>query len=151
MVWFGVANDYKHLLVVFWIWVIDDWRLCVIFNYVVSILTRTSLQREHWTRLISKYVISTNQLHLVPYKNYFPSGMRLDVFLLNIFALIVKQPMRIPGPSDTSHIDLKLWLWFRRWLNNNILRFGQFLNHAVMLFLNLYELVRISCILLLVW
>lgn len=77
--------------------------------------------------------------------------MRLDVFLLYIFAFIIKKSMRISRPSYTSHIHfkLRLWLWWR--LNNNILGFGKFLHQMVMLLLDLNQLIWINSILLLIW
>ena len=45
--------------------------------------------------------------------------MCLNVFLGNVFAFIIKEPMRISCPGDASHIDFKNCPWLM--LHHNIL------------------------------
>ena len=151
VVWFGVADDYQHLLVVFWVRIVDDWRLGVVLDNVISMLDWTALQRKHRSRWVPKDVVSTDQLHFIADEDDFSTRVCFDVFLLNIFAFVVKQPMRIPSPGDAPHVNFKLWLRLR-WslLNDDILGFSQLLNKVVMLFLDRNELIWINGILLLV-
>lgn len=132
-----VPHHNKHLLVVIGIRVVNARRFGVIFYYVMSLRNRTSLQRKHWSRCLTEDVVSRDQLNLVSYEYDLASSVGLDILLLYILALVVKQAMRISRPGYAPHVNFKYRL--RLLLLLGLIH--ELLDHLMMLLLHRYELI----------
>lgn len=78
-----------------------------------SSLTLVESDNDHGFSLVTDLLwlrLEGHKLDIVADSNNLPSSLSFDVLLCDILGLVVKEPMRIPRPGDTPHIDFKAML-----------------------------------------
>lgn len=117
--WFRVPDHNKHLVVDVFIWngvaVAISWSVsydCVIFYLKLAILLS---HYYHWLCcFVYIFWLCPNgyKFDIIRNSQYFATSLSFDVFLGDIFGLIIKETMRVSGPGDASHVDFIFLLSF---------------------------------------